>query len=78
MLMDISRSGALLSPNIDLPESTEVDLRLAGGQSARVTVVRQSTVGTAVAFDGAAMESALVSDLVNLARIAGPCRPELS
>lgn len=76
VLLDVSRGGGLLSPNLDLSEQTETMLRLEGGKSASVTVVRQSAAGTAIMFDDSTDATGLIADLVNLARIAGPCHPE--
>lgn len=71
VLVDVSTSGALLSPNLDLPENVTATIRLAGGQSAEAVVVRQSAAGTAVRFSGTPGTGGLPEDLVNLARIAG-------
>lgn len=76
MLVDVSAGGALLSPNLDLPERTTARVRLAGGQSSDAIIVRQSVAGTAIMFFGD-QQGGLAEDLINLARIAGPCRPEI-
>lgn len=76
VLLDVSRSGGLLSPNLDLPEEGTTILRLEGGKSAEVAVVRQSVAGTAVMFDTRPESAGLINDLLNLARIAAPCSPE--
>lgn len=77
IMIDVSEGGALLQPNLDLPEHANAEIRLAGGRSAEVRVLRQSTAGTAVTFAGKGDDSGLIADLIDLARISGPCRPEV-